>query len=181
MTERCTIFIDGGYIIPVMRDEFGGAKIDYLKFSEYIAEGVPIMRTYFYNCHPYVDERNPTTDELTRMAASEKFHGELEQLPNFQVRFGELRRWGRGPRYQYGQKMVDTLISIDLVSLSAKRVITQAILVTGDSDFIPAIKLAKNEGVNIRVVHGLSPHDDLLTEADQRMPIDADMLKAIAP
>lgn len=45
------------------------------------------------------------------------------------------------------QKGVDMRIGIDITTLTLKRQVDTIILVTGDSDFVPAAKLARREGV----------------------------------
>lgn len=45
------------------------------------------------------------------------------------------------------QKGVDMRIGIDIVSMTLKRQVDTIVLVTGDSDFIPAAKIARREGV----------------------------------
>ena len=45
------------------------------------------------------------------------------------------------------QKGVDMRIGLDIASMSLKNQIDTAILVSGDSDFVPAAKLARREGV----------------------------------
>lgn len=77
------------------------------------------------------------------------------------------------------QKQVDILPAIDLLRLSYRSAITQAILVTGDSDFIPAIKIAKDEGVQVLLAHGSKPHLSLLNEVDQSIPFDWRLIKSI--
>ncbi len=54
-------------------------------------------------------------------------------------------------------------------------------MLAGDSDFIPAVTIAKDEGVSITVVH--SPdlrevHRELWDVADERFPFDQAMLDA---
>lgn len=46
------------------------------------------------------------------------------------------------------QKGVDMKIGIDISSLSYKRQVDQIVLVAGDSDFVPAAKLARREGID---------------------------------
>lgn len=46
------------------------------------------------------------------------------------------------------QKGVDMKIGIDIASLSLKKQVDQIILISGDSDFVPASKLARREGVD---------------------------------
>lgn len=45
------------------------------------------------------------------------------------------------------QKGVDMRIGIDIVSLTLKKQVDTIILVSGDSDFVPAAKLARREGI----------------------------------
>lgn len=45
------------------------------------------------------------------------------------------------------QKSVDMRIGIDITTLTLKKQVDTIILVTGDSDFVPAAKLARREGV----------------------------------
>jgi uncharacterized LabA/DUF88 family protein len=45
------------------------------------------------------------------------------------------------------QKGVDMRIGLDIASMTLKRQVDTIVLVTGDSDFIPAAKIARREGV----------------------------------
>lgn len=46
------------------------------------------------------------------------------------------------------QKGVDMKIGIDIASLTYKKQVSQIILISGDSDFVPAAKLARREGID---------------------------------
>lgn len=46
------------------------------------------------------------------------------------------------------QKGVDMRIGIDIASLAYKKQVQQIILISGDSDFVPAAKLARKEGID---------------------------------
>lgn len=46
------------------------------------------------------------------------------------------------------QKGVDMKIGIDIASLAYKHQVEQIILIAGDSDFVPAAKLARREGID---------------------------------
>ena len=46
------------------------------------------------------------------------------------------------------QKAVDMKIGIDIASLAYKRLVDQVVLIAGDSDFVPAAKLARREGID---------------------------------
>lgn len=49
------------------------------------------------------------------------------------------------------QKGVDMRIGLDIASMTLKRQVDTIVLVTGDSDFVPAVKLARREGVEVLI------------------------------
>lgn len=46
------------------------------------------------------------------------------------------------------QKGVDMKLGIDIASLAYKKLVDQIVLIAGDSDFVPAAKLARREGID---------------------------------
>lgn len=50
--------------------------------------------------------------------------------------------------YDIMQKGVDMRIGLDIASLAFKKQVNQIVLVAGDSDFVPAAKLARREGID---------------------------------
>lgn len=66
------------------------------------------------------------------------------------------------------QKGVDMRIGMDIASLTLKKIVHTLVLVTGDSDFVPAMKFARIEGANLftvplghKVKDSFSEHSDL--------------------
>lgn len=51
-------------------------------------------------------------------------------------------------KYEARQKGVDMRIGLDIASMAYKKLVDQMILVSGDSDFVPAAKLARREGID---------------------------------
>ncbi len=179
-TPRIAIFIDGGYLDAIVRDDCGGGRIDYRKLAQKLASGIDVLRTYYYNCLPY-QRTPPTAEEKTRFSQAEKFYGALRGLPRFEVRLGMLvfRGTDDAGKPIYVQKGVDIQFGVDLVLFSAKQQITHAALIAGDSDLIPAINVAKNEGVLIHLYHGSSVHWKLIEAADDRTQITTGFLSDI--
>lgn len=65
------------------------------------------------------------------------------------------------------QKGVDMKIGIDIASLAYKKQVDQIILIAGDSDFVPAAKLARREGIDfILDSMGAKVRDDLFEHID---------------
>ena len=49
------------------------------------------------------------------------------------------------------QKGVDMRVGIDISSLSFKKQVDQIILIAGDSDFVPAAKQSRREGIDFKL------------------------------
>lgn len=74
------------------------------------------------------------------------------------------------------QKGVDMKIGVDIASLSLKKQVEQIVLIAGDSDFVPAAKLARREGIDFildplgrKVKENLFEHIDGLRSCDNRL------------
>ena len=173
MAGRVAVFIDGAYLEYVLREEFAMPKIDFATLSNCMAGSTEILRTYYYHCLPW-QGNPPTADESLRYSTRRSFFTALERLPRYRVRYGKLAYRGDDTKGNpiYEQKRVDILLSVDLVQLSSKSQIQEAILVAGDSDFIPAVTAAPAEGVLVRLFHGGRPHADLWELSDERVRID---------
>lgn len=182
MNNRVAIFIDGEYMRLTLASEFNRRRVDFQKLSAAIKGDAEILRTYFYTCLPYVSN-SPTEEVQERFNRAARFHDALRMLSRFEVRLGRLEYRGRDAdgRPRFEQKRVDILLGVDLVQLAAKGHIQEAILIAGDSDFIPAISVAKSEGVIVRLFHGSQCHDDLRREVDERVAFDMDLIESAAP
>lgn len=141
--------------------------------------------------HPMLDR----TVDLKRSAIYEwmtEFSASLKAKRKFALRFGTLsedrleynlkqsalRKLYRGslkwdeltePDFELHieQKGVDMKIGIDIASLAYKKQVNQIILISGDSDFVPAAKLARREGIDF-ILDPMRCHikDDLFEHID---------------
>ena len=180
MPDRAALFIDGAYWEILLRQEFHAPQVDFEALSRVMAKGSNILRTYYYNCLPY-QSPTPTDSESLRYGRRRRFYYSLEMLTRYTVRLGQLESRGNNPdgTQRFIQKRVDALLSVDLALLAGKGQIQQAILLAGDSDFIPAVTAAKNEGVLVTLFHGANCHSDLWREADERFRIDQTLIDAV--
>lgn len=74
---------------------------------------------------------------------------------------------------QISQKGVDMRIGMDIAALTLKKQVQVIVLVTGDSDFVPAMKFARREGAQLflaplkhRVRPAMFEHSDLILDFD---------------
>ena len=183
---RAAIFIDGGYILQQMK--IAKVTLDYERLSDYflapVRANLPVdlMRCYFYYCAPWMSPE-PKEEDLKRMETHNKFVAETENIDRWQVRLGKLEKRWDGTKEYYEQKRVDVLLSCDMVRHAAAGHIQHAILVAGDSDFIPAVTAAKEAGVTISVWCGPpnTIHKDLVTLADEVHRFDIARIPRKAP
>lgn len=178
--DRIGIFIDGAYFQYLLKEEFGQAKVDFQKLAVKMAGDHEILRTYFYDCLPY-QSNPPTREESERFSKRQGFHAALSKNPRFQIRLGRLEFRGKESTGKpiFEQKRVDILLGVDLALLAAKHQITNAAILAGDSDFLPAIEAAKPEGVVVHLYHGRQPHHDLFDACDERTRIDKAFIEQI--
>jgi len=136
---------------------------------------------------------HPLTGKSTHLgrtpthAVRTRFLDELELRPNVAFRKGELalRGWrlrerslGDLTRTQRGlvpddlepfieQKGVDLRIGLDIARLALRQLVESVVVVTGDSDMVPAFKFARREGVRVFLDHlGAMVNRDLKAHVD---------------
>lgn len=135
-----------------------------------------LYRMFFYDCPPLEQELiHPLSRKRWNLKATSRakngkaLHDGLEQQEDFALRRGELSFDGWKLGYQalrhiqektdglsaedlvpdLTQKGVDLRIGLDIATLALRRIVGILVLVTGDSDFIPAMKLARREGLKV--------------------------------
>jgi len=186
--DRTAIFIDGAYLDKLLDHEFGRARIDYGAFAKQLAQGPEMLRTYYYHCPPY-QNNPPTEDERRRTSSKNRFFTALSSLSRFQVRLGKLAFRGLNQQGApiFVQKRVDIMLGVDMVQLAATRQITRAVLLAGDSDFVPALEIVKQHGVLVVLWHGPrgpmnnnTVHHELWDAADDRFVLTRALLTGVA-
>lgn len=186
---RLAIFVDGAYLEKVAKKN--SVRVDYEKLSSEILTWVSartpgtiieLLRTYYYNGLPY-QSNPPTEHERKFFQKRRRFYDALERLSSFTVRLGVVKYRGSDNQGKpiYQQKQVDLLLGLDFALLSAKRSITHAAVVTGDSDMVPAFDVARSEGIAIWLFAGepQSHARELWHAADERVDLDQPFLEAI--
>lgn len=155
-----------------------------------------LFRIYCYHCPPFGgQETHPLTKVAVDFSATPTFQAmsslirDLSLKDNVAFRAGELsfdgwriRKYSVREICKTGrplkdtdfepdlkQKRVDMKIGLDVAWLSSKGIVDRVILVTADSDFIPAMKFARREGVQVVLVTMGSTFvkHDLLVHADE--------------
>jgi uncharacterized LabA/DUF88 family protein len=163
----------------------GRPAVDLQKFSDELCRlsgGFDRFRTYYFHCAPF-QSNPPTPDERTRYSNWSRFHAALQAHERFEIRLGklEMRSCPKCGDTRPRQKRVDSQLAIDLVHLAAKGRIRKAILVAGDSDHAPAVKMAKEDSIIVSLWHFPNnprtvAHRELLQLCDERNEITIDLI-----
>jgi len=192
--EKVGVFIDGGYLEKVLKG-FGEPRIDFAKFVDVLCSPNDLFRTYYYNCMPY-QSSPPTEEERNRYRGKQGFINYLKRIPRFTTRLGKLvwehvkcpdcnkeslvcQLCGKKVQRRLRQKRVDIMLAADLIRMSTDKQIGIAVLVAGDSDFVPVVETAKNQGVRVIACHGPGPeffHYELSTACDEDVVLDYDFI-----
>ncbi|TXT54845.1 MAG: NYN domain protein [Candidatus Thorarchaeota archaeon] len=185
--NRAAVFIDIGYFGKVLKYCFDEPRIDFEKFSNYLCEDKERLRTYVYDCPPYISQE-PTDEEERRHENHERFASSLTKLNRFVVRLGKTAH--NASTGEFYQKRVDVLLTVDLMRMAWGKQIGTAIMVTGDSDFVPAIESAKDAGVLTKIYYRdcydsqgramTRTLDELLEVCDECIVIDDSLIEASA-
>lgn len=187
MPDKADVFIDGGYFVKI-RENLGVYKLSIVKFSDLLCENSKMERlfTFYYDCPPF-QSNPPTEQEKIKKAGFDQFIYSLRHEPRLQVRLGKLSRIDSEcencglQTTKYRQKRVDNLLTVDLTRAIWKDNIHKAILVTGDSDFVPAVEEANRAQILTHVYYLKSAnttiHDELYTACSERTEITKQFLE----
>jgi len=166
--------------------------------------GMRLHRIYYYDSAPLQTSRDKPLQggmvefgATPQVAKAKQLFSELSRMPFMALRLGELsfQGWKLQPKKllrttsatveiseadlvpQITQKGVDMRIGMDIAALTLKRQVQIIVLVTGDSDFVPAMKFARREGTQLYLIplgQNLKPtmyeHSDMVIDFDCRRP-----------
>jgi uncharacterized LabA/DUF88 family protein len=177
---RAAIFIDAAYLDFMARATSPGWQVDHQKLVEALTPiHAELLRAYYYTSPPHVSAA-PTAEERARQRAFGRYLQAITATPRLDVRLGATaRRVDATGAVRYQQKRVDLLLGVDMVRLATKRQISELHLVAGDSDFVPALEVAKEEGVVCVLHHGRDAHHQLRSVADECHRIDAQFMERV--
>ncbi|MCH7567979.1 MAG: NYN domain-containing protein [Nanoarchaeota archaeon] len=141
------VFIDGGYLSFISKFFGKGKPLRYKMevFASNLAKarGAECKKIYFYTAPPY-QSSNPTPEENKRKANYDKFVSKLKEAKII-VREGRCQKIDN----TYQQKGVDTLLTIDLSRIPRIEGISDVIVLTSDTDFVPIINDLSEDGINV--------------------------------
>lgn len=153
--ERVVVFIDGSNFYFGCKNVLGKANIDFHRLSLVLAGSRKLIRTYYYNV-PLNKE-----DDEDKYKAQQKFFEWLKKTPYLELRLGRLvNRNG-----VFTEKGVDVHIATNMLTLAWNNVYDTAILISGDGDFVEAVKSVKERGKHVENAYFKTSQSNALRDA----------------
>jgi uncharacterized LabA/DUF88 family protein len=170
---RYAIMIDVGYIYAAAGELLFsvGSRREYRVDTDKLIQALTrhadglvrgeLLRVYWYDA---ARDRVPTIDQRV-----------IAQMARVKLRLGNLNARGQ-------QKGVDAQIRADMEALARHRAITDAVLVAGDEDMVPAVEAAQAYGVRVHLwgvepPFGTNQAERLVWEADTVEVLDRAFLE----
>ena len=146
---KTVVLIDNGYLSKILKKCYREVRINYLLFSDNLCVGCTRFQTIIYDSMPY-QSGFPTYDERQRYARKYRYINKLEKLDRFTIKLGRCQR---NPDGTFIQKGVDVEFALDLTEFANSKTIDKALIVSGDSDFVPAVERANKLGLKTQNVY----------------------------
>ncbi|WP_285579357.1 NYN domain-containing protein [Actinoallomurus iriomotensis] len=170
---RFAILVDVGYLYAAAGDLLFGisSRRSYRVNAEGLIKALEeraaacmrgeLLRVYWFDA---ARDRVPTIDQRV-----------VAPLPRVKLRLGNLNKHNQ-------QKGVDAQIREDLETLARHGAVTDAILIAGDEDMVPAVEAAQTYGVRIHLwgvepPYGTNQAERLIWESDTVDVVDAEFVK----
>jgi uncharacterized LabA/DUF88 family protein len=185
---KTAFLIDGGYVRACAKT---AAKVYDNAFIESfalkcVAADEYIFRFFYYDAPQYRGKvQAPVSGTMTTFNASDQWLTDLAKVERFAVRRGTMGFRGWKPKAIpipgssmtdadfspiFEQKGVDMRIGLDIATFCDTKAVERIVLVSGDTDMVPAMKHARKAGLEICVVEMPAPcrrlHDALLAHSD---------------
>jgi len=159
---RYAVMVDVGYIYAAAGELLFGSssrrdfRVDAVPLIQVVTKHADdlirgeLLRVYWYDA---ARDRVPTIDQRV-----------IAQMPWVKLRLGNLNARGQ-------QKGVDAQIRADMEALARHRAITDAVLIAGDEDMVPAVEAAQAFGVRVHLwgiepPYGTNQAERLVWESD---------------
>ena len=124
-------------------------NFNFEKFAQFLAGKEKVVAIYYYNA--MLDkENNPD-----KYGSQKEFFERLKQIPNFHLVLCKLlkRNIIGTDKFYYIIKEDDINMAVDMVENACDNNFDIAVLVSGDGDFVPAVRSVKKKGKIVKNIY----------------------------
>lgn len=186
---KVAVLIDGGHVRACAKAcgrTYDNALIEGFA-RNCVTDAEYLFRVFYYDAPQYRGRvKLPVSGQTHSFSSSDAWLDELARLERFAVRRGTIGFRGWKPKTLpvnggqvltdadfspiFEQKGVDMRIGLDIATAADARTVDRLILVSGDTDMIPAMKHARKAGLEVAIARldppAHPPHPSLLEHAD---------------
>lgn len=170
MVERVAVLIDGGHLRVLSRQAKHSYNPDHIERVAHacVAQDEKLIRILYYDCAPYSGKVSlPVSGKKHEFSGSDRWLTKLAEKDLFAVRLGVLKFRGFKPKKiplsskaltdsdfspDFEQKGVDMRIGLDIANYCGTGAVERIILITGDTDCLPAMKHARISGLQVVII-----------------------------
>lgn len=164
---RVSVLIDGGHLRALAKEAKLTYNPDYIEKVAHacVEPDESLLRILYYDCAPYAGKAKlPVSGNEHEFKGSDAWLRKLASRDLFAVRRGVLKFRGFKPKKvpitstalsdsdfvpDFEQKGVDMRIGLDIANHAATKSVDRIILISGDTDCLPAMKHARISGLQI--------------------------------
>lgn len=192
MKKKVLVLIDGGHLRVIVKRANKNYNPDYIEKISHacVLQDEDLVRVLYYDCPLYTGKvKLPVSNEEYQFSADNSWLRQIGSKDLFATRQGILKFRGFKPKMTplssgsltdsdfdpiFEQKGVDMRIGLDIASYSDQKAIDRIIVITADTDCIPAFKHARKAGIQIALVK--FPNSRFAKE----LPQHTDFIRSIA-
>lgn len=173
------MLIDAGYMREVLKDK--NIFVNEVAISNIVKQSIDdeteiLHKVLYYDCTSYKDKSKIDTNERT--FRNDELLDTLSRKERFAVRLGKLKCVGKNKKGEpiLVQKGVDIRIALDVAKIIMAHKIHRIILIAGDTDLIPAMKMARIHDIEVGLIRMSYLAEELYSHMDFMRNIDLDKL-----
>jgi uncharacterized LabA/DUF88 family protein len=192
--KKAAVIIDGSYLRIEFKNKHKKniEPQQVVEIAKRVVDKDELFRIYFYDAEPYPGKlTNPITNVVKDFSNDyvhniiTQFQRSLARMDYVAFRSGTLafRGWalkdsqaarkkseeltGDDVKPILTQKTIDVKIGLDIAWIASRKIVDKIIIITGDSDFIPAMKFARKEGLHIILCSLAKVRPEMKEHADE--------------
>ncbi|MDD9871473.1 MAG: NYN domain-containing protein [Gammaproteobacteria bacterium] len=157
MKTKTYLLVDGGYLRTLLRranyKEHNADNIEHASRACVEQTKENLLKILYYDARPYKGVVKFSNGKSVTCSPDDAWIDQLKLKDLFAVRLGKCKLVGSASnrkRAEFIQKGVDMRVGLDIASLPGN--VEKIILLTGDTDLVPAMKHARKCGIQVVLV-----------------------------
>jgi len=150
---RVSIFIDGNNFYHNLKKNYKEYQsfmdFNFEKLAKILANKREIVNIFYYNAPLDI------TKDLEKYKSQQRFFEKLRRIPKFMLILCKLvkRKIKQTGEFYYTIKEDDIHMAVDMVEGAVDNKFDTAILISGDGDFVPAVKAVQRRGKKVENIY----------------------------